>query len=57
MEASRKRLFENDRRMELKMRIAATKMGATTKAPTMVFRAGPLRPEILGRLIERVRRL
>lgn len=57
MEGSRKRLFENDRRMEVKMRIAASKIGATTKAPPMVFRAGDFKPNVIGRLIERVRRL
>lgn len=57
MSDSGKRLFENDRRMELKMRIAATKIGATTKEPQVVFKAGALRPEMIGRLINRVRQL
>ncbi len=57
MGVDKKRLFESDRRMELKMRIAATKMGVTTKAPPLVFKAGQIKPEVIGRLIERVRRL
>lgn len=57
MAESRKRLFESDRRMEVKMRIAASKIGATTKAPPMVFRPGDFRPNVIGRLIERVRQL
>ena len=57
MAESRKRLFESDRRMEVKMRIAASKIGATTKAPPMVFRLGDFRPNVIGRLIERVRQL
>jgi hypothetical protein len=57
MAESRKRLFESDRRMEVKMRIAASKIGATTKEPPLVFRAGDFRPNVIGRLIKRVRRL
>ncbi|MGD8814404.1 MAG: hypothetical protein PVI78_08005 [Anaerolineales bacterium] len=57
MEASQKRLFEHDRRMELKMRIAATRMGVTTKAPSEVIRMKVVKPELIGRLIERVRKL
>ena len=57
MEISSKRVFENDRRMEMKMRIAATKMGTTTKEPPMVFKLGSLKPDLLGRLIDRVRQL
>jgi hypothetical protein len=57
MEATSKRLFENDRRMELKMRIAATKMGATTKQIPPVIKMGDLKPDIIGRLIKRVREL
>jgi hypothetical protein len=57
MEASSRRLFEHDRRMELKMRIAATKMGERSDEPQVVFKAGALKPEAIGRLIKRVRQL
>jgi len=57
MEASRRRLFEYDRRMELKMRIAATKIGDAAQDPQMVFKAGAIKPEAIGRLIKRVRQL
>lgn len=57
MEASRKRLFEHDRRMELKMRIAATKMGDATDQPQVIFQSGAIKPEAIGRLIKRVRQL
>lgn len=57
MDTASKRLFEVDRRMEVKMRIAATKMGATTKAPPVIFKAFELKPDVIGRLIERVRLL
>jgi hypothetical protein len=57
MEASRRRLFEHDRRMELKMRIAATKMGEITQEEQVVFKAGAIKPDAIGRLIKRVRQL
>ena len=57
MEASRRRLFEHDRRMELKMRIAATKMGEITQEEQVVFKVGAIKPEAIGRLIKRVRQL
>ena len=57
MKANQKRLFEHDRRMELKMRIASTKMGVTTKTPSGAIQIKAFKPELIGRLIERVRRL
>lgn len=57
MNAKQKRLFETDRRMELKLRLAAKR--ADTGEPTGT---GPLSGEVperelLTRLINRVRRL
>lgn len=57
MNAKQKRLFEIDRRMELKMRLTAKKAGTGDLPDT-----GPLNPdapeqELVSRLIERVRRL
>jgi hypothetical protein len=57
MNAKQKRLFETDRRMELKMRLSAKRAESGDLPDT-----GPLSPdtpgqEVLSRLIERVRRL
>lgn len=57
MNAKQKRLFEIDRRMELKMRLSAKRAEAGDLPGT-----GPLSPntpgqELLSRLIERVRKL
>jgi hypothetical protein len=57
MNAKQKRIFETDRRMELKMRLSAKRAEAGDLPET-----GPLSPdapghEVLSRLIERVRRL
>jgi hypothetical protein len=57
MNAKQKRIFETDRRMELKMRLSAKRAEADDLPET-----GPLSPdapghEVLSRLIERVRRL
>ncbi len=57
MNAKQRRLFDIDRRMELKMRLTAKKAGAGELPET-----GPLSPdapeqELVSRLIERVRRL
>jgi hypothetical protein len=57
MNAKQKRLFETDRRMELKMRLSAKRAESGDLPET-----GPLAPdapgqEVLSRLIERVRRL
>jgi hypothetical protein len=57
MEVSQKRLFEHDRRMELKMRLAATKIGTLTKSPHKGIQTEAVQPEVIGRLIERVRKL
>ena len=57
MAVSQKRLFEHDRRMELKMRLAATKIGSTTKSPNKGIESEVVQPEVIGRLIERVRKL
>jgi hypothetical protein len=43
--------------MELKMRIAATKMGEITQEEQVVFKAGAIKPDAIGRLIKRVRQL
>jgi len=57
MNAKQKRVFEIDRRMELKLRLSAKRAGEGELPET-----GPLVPtvpgqEILSRLIDRVRRL
>ena len=57
MNAKQKRIFETDRRMELKMRLSAKRAESADLPGT-----GPLSPdvpgqELLSRLIERVRRL
>jgi hypothetical protein len=57
MNAKQKRLFETDRRMEMKLRLSAKRAEVGDLPET-----GPLTPdapghEILSRLIERVRRL
>jgi hypothetical protein len=57
MNAKQKRIFETDRRMELKMRLSAKRAEAGELTGT-----GPLSPdtpaqELLSRLIERVRKL
>lgn len=57
MNAKQKRVFEIDRRMELKLRLSAKRAGEAELPET-----GPLVPtvpgqEILSRLIDRVRRL
>ncbi len=57
MAVSQKRLFEHDRRMELKMRLAATKIGTTAKSPNKGIESEVVQPEVIGRLIERVRKL
>jgi len=57
MNAKQKRIFETDRRIELKMRLSAKRAEAGDLPGT-----GPLSPEspgqeLLSRLIERVRKL
>ena len=57
MNAKQKRIFETDRRMELKLRLSAKRAEAGDLPGT-----GPLSPdtpgqELLSRLIERVRKL
>lgn len=57
MNAKQKRIFETDRRVELKMRLSAKRAEAGDLPGT-----GPLSPEspgqeLLSRLIERVRKL
>jgi hypothetical protein len=57
MNAKQKRIFETDRHMELKLRLSVKRAVAADLPET-----GPLspeipEPEILSRLIERVRRL
>jgi len=53
-----KRLFDYDRRIELKLRLAAKRAAEAPTAGVFVRDFGPLPPkEVLDRLIERVRRL
>jgi hypothetical protein len=52
------RLFDYDRRIELKLRLAAKRAAETPTTGVFAGVFGPLPPrEILDRLIERVRRL
>jgi hypothetical protein len=52
------KLFEQDRRMELKMRIATKRMVTQFRAEMPELRVAPLPgPEVVDRLIKRVRAL
>ena len=57
MNAKQKRLFETDRRMELKMRLSAKQAEAGDLPGTGPLSPDSPGPELLSRLIERVRRL
>jgi hypothetical protein len=54
----KRRVFEEDRKIELKLRLAAKRAALSGKSggETWVY-DGPPEPEIVGRLIERVRSL
>jgi hypothetical protein len=58
MKKRERKLFEADRRMELRMRIAAKRVGTRLKIDMPIL--GPFKPpkeEVVDRLIERVRSL
>ncbi|HSR48953.1 MAG TPA: hypothetical protein VLL77_13305 [Anaerolineales bacterium] len=57
MNAKQRRLFETDRRMELKMRLAAKRADNTEPTGTGPLMAEVPERELLTRLIDRVRRL
>lgn len=54
----KQRVFEEDKKIELKLRLAAKRAALTGKAESKIWvYEGPPEPEIVGRLIERVRSL
>jgi hypothetical protein len=57
MNAKQRRLFETDRRMELKMRLAAKRADSIETTGTGPLMAEVPERELLTRLIDRVRRL
>ena len=58
MSKSRKRVFEVDRRMELRLRLAAKKAESNKKeAFVPLYTSGISEREVVHRIIERVRRL
>jgi hypothetical protein len=57
MNAKQKRIFETDRRMELKMRLSAKRAEAGDLPGTGPLSPDNPAPELLSRLIERVRKL
>lgn len=57
MNAKQKRLFEIDRRMELKLRLSAKKAVAADLPETGPLSLDAPGQEVLSRLIDRVRRL
>ena len=58
MKKDKGKLFEQDRRMELKMRIATKRLVANFRAEMPDKRATPMpEPGVVDRLIERVRAL
>jgi hypothetical protein len=58
MNKKKQRMFECDRRMELRLRLAAKKIGKHSYPSSLAgVMAGPPEREILDRLIERVRSL
>jgi hypothetical protein len=53
-----RRLFESDRRMELKLRLAASKAGASPRGSVAALELNGLPDrQVLTKLIDRVRRL
>jgi hypothetical protein len=58
MSVSRKRLFEVDRRMELRLRLAAKNAGRKEKeAFVPLYASGVVEREVVYRIIEKVRKL
>lgn len=57
MAKSGQRVFEADRRMELRMRLAAKKSGMQKPAVAPVYTSEITNREVVERIIERVRRL
>ncbi len=57
MNAKQKRLFEADRRMELKLRLLAKRAGSEDLVETGPLAADLPERELVTRLIERVRKL
>ncbi|MCJ7511845.1 MAG: hypothetical protein MUO23_02610 [Anaerolineales bacterium] len=58
MPKDNRRLFETDRRMEFKLRLAAKKASAAGQATVAALELdGPPDRQVLSKLIERVRRL
>lgn len=57
MNAKQRRLFETDRRMEVKMRLAAKRADGSELTGTGPLLAEVPERELLRRLIDRVRRL
>jgi hypothetical protein len=54
----KQRIFEEDKKIELKLRLAAKRAALTgSSGSESWFYEGPPEPEIVGRLIERVRSL
>jgi hypothetical protein len=58
MSKGRKRVFEVDRRMELRLRLAAKNAGLKEKeALVPLYASGVHEREVISRIIERVRKL
>lgn len=58
MRENKQRIFEIDRRMELRLRLAAKRLGDRERfGPVAEYIAGQPEREVVDRLIERVRRL
>ncbi len=57
MNAKQKRLFETDRRMELKLRLSAKRAATEELEETGPLATDPPEREVVTRLIERVRKL
>jgi len=56
MTKASKRLFETDRKMELRMRLAAKRaVDGNGKSPASLTMSGPPEREVLDRLIKKVR--
>jgi hypothetical protein len=54
----KRRIFEEDKRIELKLRLAAKRAALDGRNGSETwFYEGPPEPEVVGRLIERVRSL
>ena len=57
MAKSGQRVFEVDRRMELRLRLAAKKNGVQKPQLTSVYASGMSKREVVERIIKRVERL